>query len=398
MFIKDSPAYKHRGLILDTSRNYFSVAAIKRTIHAMSLSKLNIFHWHVTDSHSFPLVIANRSDLSKYGAYNPDDLYTAQDVKEIVAFGRVRGVAVIPEFDAPAHVGEGWQKTDLLACFNAQPWRLFCVEPPCGQLDPTEERLYDVLEDIYRSMWTDFEQPHVFHMGGDEVSVSCWNSSARIQKWMQNRGWELEEKDFMRLWGHFQDNALARLDKVMGEANKRQVILWTSRLTDVPYVYDYVDKERTIIQIWTKGDDTKVTDLLKLGFRVIVSNYDALYLDCGFAGWVTDGQNWCAPYIGWQKVYNNRMEAVAGDPQFYKQVLGAEAALWSEQADEHTLDSRLWPRASALAERLWTNPIEDWRSAEVRMLTHRDELVQNGIAAEALQPEWCVQNEGNCPV
>lgn len=363
----------------------------------MSLSKLNIFHWHVTDSHSFPLVIANQSQLSKYGAYTPQKIYTSQDVKDIVEYGRVRGVAVIPEFDAPAHVGEGWQKTDLTACFNAQPWQQFCVEPPCGQLDPTEDRLYDILEDIYRSMWKDFGEPHLFHMGGDEVSVSCWNSSSRIQNWMRNRGWELDEKDFIRLWGHFQDNALARLDKVMGGA-KRQVVLWTSRLTDVPYVYDYVDKDRVIIQIWTKGQDSKVTDLLKLGYKVIVSNYDALYLDCGFAGWVTDGNNWCSPYIGWQKVYNNRMEEVAGKPEYYKQVLGAEAALWSEQADEYTLDSRLWPRASALAERLWTNPPSDWRAAEVRMLTHREELVMNGIAAEALQPEWCVQNEGNCQI
>lgn len=398
MLIQDAPAFKHRGIVLDTSRNYFSVAAIKRTIHAMSLSKLNVFHWHVTDSHSFPLVVEQQPDLHRYGAYAPDKIYTAQDVREVVQFGRVRGVAVVPEFDAPAHVGEGWQKTDLTACFNAQPWQQFCVEPPCGQLDPTEDRLYDVLEDIYRTMWTDFGQPHLFHMGGDEVSVSCWNSSARIQQWMtQQRGWQLEEKDFMRLWGHFQDNAQSRLDKVMGE-QRRPLLLWTSRLTEVPYVQDYVNKERTIIQIWTKGDDAKVADLLRLGFRVIVSNYDALYLDCGFAGWVTDGNNWCAPYIGWQKVYDNRMEAVAGQPEYVKQVLGAEAALWSEQADEHTLDSRLWPRASAMAERLWTNPNAAWRQAETRMLTHREELVRNGIAAEALQPEWCLANEGNCGI
>lgn len=383
--------------MLDTSRNYFSVQSIKRTIHAMSLSKLNVFHWHVTDSHSFPLVVAGQPDLSKYGAYRPEKIYTAADVKEIVEYGRVRGVAVIPEFDAPAHVGEGWQKTDLTACFNAQPWARYCVEPPCGQLDPTQSRLYDVLEDIYRSMWTDFGHPHLFHMGGDEVSVSCWNSSVRIQNWMKEQGWGLEESDFMRLWGHFQDNAMTRLDTVMGD-KKRPIILWTSRLTDVPYVSDYVDKERTIIQIWTKGDDQKVGDLLKLGFKVIVSNYDALYLDCGFAGWVTDGNNWCAPYIGWQKVYNNRMEKVAGEEQYYKQILGAEAALWSEQADELTLDSRLWPRASALAERLWTNPQTEWRAAETRMLTHREELVRNGIGAEALEPEWCLQNEDNCHI
>lgn len=362
----------------------------------MSLSKLNVFHWHITDSHSFPLVVPSQPDLHFYGAYDPDKVYTAADIREVVAFGRARGVSVVPEFDAPAHVGEGWQKSDLTACFNAQPWQMYCVEPPCGQLDPTEDGLYDVLEDIYRTLWTEFEHPHLFHMGGDEVSVGCWNSSARIQKWMLDKGWKLEEKDFMRLWGHFQENAKKRLDKVRqdGQGSGRPIALWTSRLTDVPYVNEFVDKDSTIIQIWTKGDDAKVMDILKLGFRVIVSNYDALYLDCGFAGWVTDGNNWCAPYIGWQKIYNNRMEAVAG--KYVGQVLGGEAALWSEQVDELTLDARLWPRASAMAERLWTNPATEWKTAETRMLTHREELVRNGVGAETLQPEWCVGNEGNC--
>ena len=85
---------------------------------------------------------------------------------------------------------------------------------------------------------------------------------------------------------------------------------------------------------------------------MIVSNYDALYLDCGFGAWVTDGNNWCSPYIGWQKVYDNRMENIAGD--YVNQVYGAAAALWSEQVDEWALDAKLWPRASALAERLWS--------------------------------------------
>lgn len=246
-------------------------------------------------------------------------------------------------------------------------------------------------------MWTAFEHPHIFHMGGDEVSMSCWNSSERIRTWMSQRGWELEEKDFVRLWGQFQERAMARLDQVM-EQKKTPIVLWTSRLTEMPYLIDYVNKERTIIQIWTTGDDPKVAEILRQGFRVIVSNYDALYLDCGFGGWVKDGNNWCSPYIGWQKVYNNRMETVAKQQAYYKQVLGAEAAIWSEQIDEYTLDSRLWPRASALAERLWTNPEAGWNVAESRMLMHREELVRHGIGAEALQPEWCVQNEANCPV
>lgn len=83
---------------------------------------------------------------------------------------------------------------------------------------------------------------------------------------------------------------------------------------------------------------------------------------------------------------------------YSSQILGAEAALWSEQADEYTLDARFWPRVSALAERLWSDPKTSWRDAESRLLVHRESLVEHGIQAELLQPQWCLQNEDQCPL
>lgn len=127
-----------------------------------------------------------------------------------------------------------------------------------------------------------------------------------------------------------------------------------------------------------------------------MSNYDNLYLDCGFGAWVTEGNNWCSPYIGWEKIYKNNFTLF--DEKLQSQILGAEAALWSEQTDEHTLDGRIWPRLSAHAERLWLNPMTSWRDAEARMLVHRERLVENGLGPEILQPEWCLQNQGECPI
>lgn len=166
---------------------------------------------------------------------------------KVYEYAHARGVLLLPEFDAPAHVGEGWQHKNVTACFNAQPWSKYCVEPPCGQFDPTKEHLYDILEDIYREMYDAFQKPAIFHMGGDEVSHSCWNTSEEIQEWMLNKGWDLREDDFMKLWNHFQDKALERLDKVIGK--KVPIIMWTSHLTDVPYVEEYLDKDRYIIQV-----------------------------------------------------------------------------------------------------------------------------------------------------
>ena len=297
--ITDSPKYPYRGVLLDTSRNFFSVQSIKRTLEGMAMVKMNTFHWHITDSHSFPFEMKSQPELTRLGAYAVDKIYSAEDVKDIVRFGKARGIRVLPEFDAPAHVGEGWQNKGLTACFNAQPWQDYCVEPPCGQLDPTKDELYNVLEDIYREMVDTFEHPDLFHMGGDEVSFSCWNSTTGIQEWMLAKGWNLTDSDFVKLWGHFQDNALERLDKV--NFQQVPVIMWTSHLTDEPYLSKYLDKNRYIIQVWTKGDDPKVQTLLENGYKLIISNYDALYLDCGFGAWVTEGNNWCSPYIGWQK-------------------------------------------------------------------------------------------------
>lgn len=308
--IDDKPAYPYRGILLDTSRNYISIDAIKRTLRAMGASKLNTFHWHITDSHSFPYVSDSRPELSKLGAYTPTKIYTKTDIESIISYGTLYGIRIMPEFDAPAHVGEGWQDTDLVTCFNWQPWQNYCVEPPCGQFDPTKSELYNVIEDIYGDMFKQFN-PDIFHMGGDEVNFNCWNSTDSIVEWMKNeKGWGRTEQDFIQLWNLFQSQALERVYKVAGK--QIPTIMWTSHLTEKEYVLDYLPKEKYIIQIWTKGDDAQVTNLLENGYKLILSNYEALYFDCGFGGWVTDGNNWCSPYIGWHKVYENKPEKIAG--------------------------------------------------------------------------------------
>lgn len=390
VYITDGPVYPYRGVLLDTARNYISVDTIKRTIDGISASKLNTFHWHITDSQSFPYVSRSNPDLSRLGAYSPRDVYTPEDVQDVIEYAHERGVRVLPEFDAPAHVGEGWQDTDFVACFNSQPWGQYCVEPPCGQFDPTKPKLYDALEGIYKDMVQQFN-PDVFHMGGDEVSISCWNSTHSIVKWMADRGWGRTEEDFMKLWNHFQTLALERFDKHTEE--KLPIIMWTSTLTKKEYVEKYLPKERYIIQVWTAKKDPEIFELLNKGYRLILSNYDTLYLDCGYASWVGEGTNWCTPYKGWQSIYDNSPNIYNNANQF----LGAEAALWTEQVDDTAVDNRIWPRAAALGERLWAEPAHTWREAENRMLVHRQRLVNRGIAADALEPRWCLQNENNCP-
>lgn len=159
----------------------------------------------------------------------------------------MRGIRVLPEFDAPAHVGEGWQFTNLTTCFNFQPWSQYCYEAPCGQFDPTQSRLYDILEDIYREMSAMFGAPEWFHMGGDEVRHQCWATSDSLNQWMTDvKGWPLTSEGYMRLWQYFQENAAERLARSASQVEK--IVLWSSTLTEEPWL-EALDPQRYIIEV-----------------------------------------------------------------------------------------------------------------------------------------------------
>jgi len=406
-YIEDAPAYPLRGLMLDTSRNFFSVASILKMLDGMALNKLNTFHWHITDTHSFPIFISKQPEMTQYGAYSQRHVYMPSDVKKIVDYAAVRGIRVMPEFDQPAHCGNGWQwgpkkgKGRMASCVNQDPWTSYCVEPPCGQLNPLNDHVYEVLGNIYKSYLEMFDFD-IFHIGGDEVNINCWNTTKEITDYMMSQGKMRTEKDFMDLWKVFLDKTT---EKFVEANNKRQMplVLWSSHMTFPKYIGKYVDKSKYIIQIWTERSDKTISNLIMKGYRVIFSNYDNVYLDCGFGGWVTDGSNWCSPYKEWQKLYENDPKQILEnfgitDESKLKLVLGGESAMWSEQVDEFSVGTKVWPRASAYAERLWSDPSTHWRSAEARLLRHRERMVQYGINGDALQPLWCLQNEGKCIV
>uniref|UniRef100_A0A8D8Q8N8 Beta-hexosaminidase n=1 Tax=Cacopsylla melanoneura TaxID=428564 RepID=A0A8D8Q8N8_9HEMI len=404
--LSDKPVYPYRGILLDTGRNFIPLEHIKRTLDAMAVNKLNYFHWHITDSQSFPFESRKYPTLTQSGAYSSEKIYSRDDIRDIVHYGLVRGVHVIPELDAPAHVGEGWNslenhKEELVVCFKKEPWTKFCVEPPCGQLNPVSDKVYEVLGNLYEEMTDLFrtDLSGLFHMGGDEVNMNCWNHTKPITDWMTAKDIPRTIDGFHEVWDYFQKKALHKLSNTKNRPKK--AIIWTSSLTEGNRLVKYLDRNKYIIQIWTAGNDPQVTNLLQNKFPVIFSNYEALYFDCGFGAWVGEGNNWCSPYIGWQKVYDNDPiklldPILQNDPAIKPLIMGQEATLWTEQADGVTLDGRLWPRAAAMGERLWSNPATGWRDAEYRFLHQRERLVELGLAAESIEPEWCYQNDGLC--
>ena len=127
------------------------------------------------------------------------------------------------------------------------------------------------------------------------------------------------------------------------------------------YFYSrFLDPSKYVIQVWTTGVDPQIGDWLRMRYRLILSNYDAWYFDCGFGAWLYSGagpdNNWCSPFKGWKTVYSNNLKSMITlqglDWDTYgRYVLGGEGTLWSEQLDDKTAVGKLWPRGSALAER-----------------------------------------------
>ncbi|KAG7159963.1 Chitooligosaccharidolytic beta-N-acetylglucosaminidase-like 4 [Homarus americanus] len=393
--VYDVPAFKYRGLLLDTSRNFFSVAAIERTLDTMAANKLNTFHWHITDSHSFPLYLESLPNMAFYGAYTPSQIYHPHDVRHLVQYARVRGIRIVPELDAPAHVGNGWQWGEthglgkLAVCVNKEPWESYCVEPPCGQLNLANPNMYTVMAKIYKELAQVFSPVDLFHFGGDEVNLNCWNTTEEITSWMTANNNSLDADAYYDQWGVF----LNKAQKLFTESNNAVEvagIVTASSLTVADRVEQYVNKSQFIIQMRViRTTDPIIGELLRKNYRLIISNYDAWYLDCGVGDWLGEGNNWCSPYNSWQTVYDHSPHDIAtrqtGSSRS-DQIVGGEAAMWSEQVDESGLD----------AKRLWTNPRTNWQPAETRFIHHRQRLVKRGVQAERIQPEWCYQNEGAC--
>ncbi|RUS18181.1 glycoside hydrolase superfamily, partial [Endogone sp. FLAS-F59071] len=439
--IEDYPAYPHRGVLLDTSRNFYPVKHILRTIDALAYNKFNVFHWHITDSQSFPLGSKKLPELSLKGAYSKSMIYSPYDIKYIIHYAEQRGVRVIPEIDAPAH-SASWGKAfpEITVCtdnfWDPGSWAdRFSSEPTPGQLDPTNPKTFEIIQTLFKEVAETFIDEYQ-HVGGDEIAPNCWNSSSKIQEYAARHNVTLHD-----LLVSFEEKIIELV-----KGNNKKVIMWedmvTSEMINIP--------KDVILQIWTSA----IVSVVKLGYKVIASSSDFWYLDCGFGGWVGNdgryvvqenpdpnnpnfnyggefcflivrqrnhdprqdfnfhrkiqcspvgnGGSWCAPYKTWQRVYSYDLTYNLTTADEKKQVLGGEVALWSEQADWTNLDSRLWPRAAAAAEVLWSGNFDadgvkrTLANAQPRMMDWRYRLVARGILADPIQPLWCAKNPKQC--
>uniref|UniRef100_A0A8B9KZ64 Beta-hexosaminidase n=1 Tax=Astyanax mexicanus TaxID=7994 RepID=A0A8B9KZ64_ASTMX len=346
--ISDFPRFAHRGILLDTSRHYLPLKAILTNLEAMAMNKFNVFHWHIVDDNSFPFLSRTFPDLSQRGAFHPyTHVYTPSDVKMVIEFARMRGIRVVAEFDTPGHT-QSWGKgqPDLLTpCFSgSSPTGTF------GPVNPILNSTYDFMTRFFKEVSTVFPDAYI-HLGGDEVDFSCWKSNPDIQKFMDQQGFG---QDYKKLESYY----IQRLLDIVNATNKGYMV-WQE-------VFDNGVKLKgdTVVEVWMNNNvDGELQKVTGSGFTTILSA--PWYLD-----YVSYGQDW-------QKYYKVEPLSFQGTAEQKKLVIGGEACLWGEYVDGTNLTPRLWPRASAVGERLWSDEnVKDINSAYNRLAKHRCRMVQ----------------------
>lgn len=383
--ITDSPAYPYRGFMLDTSRNYFPVADIKRTLDAMSWVKINTFHWHVVDAQSFPLVVPGFEELSKTGAYDAASVYTPADVKDIVDYAAARGIDVLAEVDTPGHTSIiHHSHPEHIACFEASPWQRYAYEPPSGQLRLASPATTDFTTSLLTSVAKMFPS-QLFSTGGDELNANCYADDPETQAELKKQGKTLDQA---------LDTFTQVTHKGLHDMGKTTVV-WQEMVLAHPVTLS----KDTIAMVWISSQDAKA--VVQRGHRIVHAASDYFYLDCGHGGWLGNnilGNSWCDPFKTWQKAYSfNPTEGMTSEES--KLVLGGQQLLWAEQAGPSNLDTIVWPRAAASAEVFWTGGGRgDVRSALPRLHDIAYRFVERGVRAVPLQPQWCALRPNKCDV
>ncbi|CAG9768894.1 unnamed protein product [Ceutorhynchus assimilis] len=364
--ITDEPSFNHRGVLIDVSRHFFSIDILKKAVDGMAASKLNVLHLHLSDAASFPLQLPN-SKISSNGAYDENSIYTPEDIKHLVQYAKKRGIRTILEIDAPSHVSpEAWPKDEVL-----------CADPDMfrATLNPDNPETLNTLQSVYENLFELGTDPETFHIGDDEVVTECWSNTVSAQK---------EDNNVYNVWSKFTNAMMERVKIANNNTLPKNIVLWSSPLTD-NYIKSLSYQKDLVVQYWFG----QFGHILDNGYKIIFSTVGQWYLDCGFGPWKKiDQYGSCDPYTDWKKFYHYR--PWKDYPQRLSQVLGGEVCLWSEQVSPDDVETRLWPRTAAFAERVWSDPdIIDIDDVARRIDFHSERLKERGFRVAAIWPQIC---------
>jgi hexosaminidase len=316
--IQDKPRFPWRGLLIDAGRHFEPVEVLKRNLDGMAAVKLNVLHWHLTEDQGFRVESKRYPRLHQMGS---DGLfYTQEQVREVIAYARERGIRVMPEFDLPGHA-TSWLVGHPELGSAPGPYQ---IERRNGifdpALDPTREEVYRFLEGFFTEIAALFPDEYM-HIGGDENEGHQWSKNPQIQAYMKANN----IKDNHGLQAYFNQ----RISKIFQKLGKR-MIGWDEILhPDLP--------KTTVIHSW-RGP-ASLAEGARKGYYGILS-----------AGFYID-----LMYPTWQ---HYKVDPVPADSNLTQEelsrILGGEATMWGEWVSPDTIDSRIWPRTAAIAERLWS--------------------------------------------
>src|ERR1051326_6007430 len=325
--INDAPRFRWRGLLIDVGRHYEPMEVLKRNLDAMAAVKLNVLHWHLTEDQGFRIESKKFPKLTGMGS---DGLfYTQDEAREIIAYARDRGIRVVPEFDIPGH-STSWLVGYPELGSAPGPYK---IERGAGifepALDPTNEEVYKFLDAFLGEMAALFPDAYM-HIGGDENEGKQWDRNPKIQAFMKAHA----IKDNRALQTYFNQHLL----KILTKHGKRMMGWDEIFQPDLP--------KDVVIQSW-RGPQS-LADAARKGYDGILSA--GYYIDLIYPA----SQHYLADPIPANSTLT---------PAEAAHVLGGEATMWGEWVSPETIDSRIWPRTAAIAERLWSprevNDVED---------------------------------------
>ncbi|MGN6103254.1 MAG: beta-N-acetylhexosaminidase, partial [Devosia sp.] len=378
--IADAPEHGFRGSHLDVARQFYSTAEVEQFLRLMAWSKLNRFHWHLSDDEAWRVEIDAYPDLTRIGAWRGHGLkippllgsgpepqggyYSKAAIRGIVGLAGRFGITVIPEIDVPGH------------CFALQQAIPELVDPgqhgnyssvqgfPNNCINPAYETTYRVLETIFDELIALFPSK-IIHIGADEVPLGAWSGSPlALAKLREIAGDAVAEAHARRL-GVETNHGGADDIEGSGAAVLQSIFLkrlqgflasrgcLTGGWEEVAHG-DVVDRHKVYLVGWRSVEVSAA--LARRGYDVVVSPGQAYYLD------MSQSTEWAEPGAGWagwssvEKTY--AFEASAGwTPEEKQHLLGVQACIWSEpMTDRAVFDRLVFPRLYAIAEAGWTAP------------------------------------------
>ncbi|MFV9551752.1 beta-N-acetylhexosaminidase [Algibacter sp. PT7-4] len=323
--ISDAPRFVWRGLMIDVSRHFHPINVIKRNLDAMASVKMNVFHWHLTDDQGFRVeskVYPKLHKLASDGLY-----YTQEQVKDIVAYANNLGIRVIPEFDVPGHASA------ILTAYpklGSKEGYKYAIERYSGVFDPTlnptKDITYHFLEQLFTEMVVLFPDDY-FHIGGDENEGKHWDENLEIQEFKKQHG--LKTNHDLQTYFNI------KLEKILNKLGKK-LMGWDEIMTPNMPTSSVIHSWRGENEGLPKGGT--LIEAAKKGYQTVLSN--GYYID----RMQPVEQHYVVDPIGNVKL----------TPEERLRVLGGEVTMWSELVTPQTIDSRIWPRTAAIAERFWS--------------------------------------------